>query len=79
MWIGFTNPFNLAVNGSKVSQRSAKTFTKKHAPHLTLQMVHKSLAEQLPNIVVSKITTTQLSEQLNSYMDLHLHLTTDFP
>ena len=45
--IDFTHPLNLVVNGSKVSPRFAKTFTKKYAPHFTLWIVHKSLVEQL--------------------------------
>ena len=46
LWIDFTHPLNFVVNGSKVSQRFTKTFTKKNAPHFTLWIVHKSLVEQ---------------------------------
>ena len=47
LWIDFTHPLNLVVNGTKLSQRFEKTFTKKHAVHFTLWIVHKSLVEQL--------------------------------
>ena len=47
LWIDFTHPLNLVVNGSKLSKRFAKTFTKKYALHFTLWIVYKSLVEEL--------------------------------